>query len=124
MVLRSPKSVALWLLPIALGIGGLVPVVDMLLFSGHGGVGWFLLPFAIPIAVIGTVRARTSVQMRHRRAVIIVGTALSMLLLFLAEAQIREWSGLEMPLGLLPGLAALPLGIPFVAWGLVAKAGA
>jgi hypothetical protein len=111
-----------WALPLVLGIGGLIPGPDLLLFSGHGGLGWFILPFAIPIATFCTVRAakRDNDFQKSRKAanvVVVVGSAATIALLFLAEKSIQEWLPMQSH-GMLPALASL-LGIPFVLWSMV-----
>jgi hypothetical protein len=98
-----------------------IPGCDLVLYSGHGGVGWFILPFVFPVALFVMYRAlrKTAPESAPsiRRASLIsisLYPPVSLGAAYVVGESLHRTFGYNTPMWLLWGLLMSPFGLPFV----------
>jgi hypothetical protein len=106
-----------FLFPMALLVLGCIDGANALLFSGHGGLGWIILPFCFPVILIKLgVRIWQMPPLERKQDLKVASVvALAYLVLAypvsrLAERQITSSFGLPIETGLMYKLAIFPVG--------------
>ena len=106
--------------PVGLLVAGCIPGVSWFLYSGHGGVGWFVLPLCFPyiVALLAIHIWRLPSGQRASGAKT-AGGAVLLYMIFSApttlwtEHYLASSIGLQLPAGSLFKLANFPLGYVF-----------
>jgi hypothetical protein len=117
----GPSYVAILLPPVVLILLGVVPGVNLFLYTGHGGLGWILVYLCLPYVVFGLALRIKRCEPAHRsRRVLSASIALVMYIVlafpltYLAAHRIKAaigldpWRDYEMYRG-----AIFPLGLAF-----------
>lgn len=104
-------------LPLAVLILGCIPVLNVLLYSGHGGPFWLLLPFCFPYILIRLFfELRRLPPPARKRASRVAGVSVLLYVLVAfpvtrwTEHSVASWSKLPIPPGTMFKLATLPVG--------------
>jgi hypothetical protein len=113
-------------LPLAILILGCIPVLNVMLYSGHGGPFWLLLPFCFPYILIRLlIELRRLPPPNRKRGSKMAGVSVLLYILVAfpitrwTEHSVTSWSGLPIPPGTMFKLATLPVGFllpPYHLW--------
>lgn len=106
---------------IVMAILAVVPAPNLLLFfSAHGGIGWFLLPLALPFAIVRLVLLYRSARdedkpfLKRFAALSMSAYIVSSLgISFLAANSMRGYLGFQVDALFLWGFFVFPIGLPF-----------
>ena len=119
-----PFRVAAAVIGLPLGLVGMacVPGLNVLIFSGHGGPGWLVLPLCFPVLLLNTYR-RVVRPAREKRSAWRRFAAISVAYLVfaypfavVAEHRITKDSGLPIADRTFYRLMTFPVGMVFSLW--------
>ena len=95
-----------------------IPLLNLLAFSGHGGLGWFALPLCFPLLMVNTYRLivrparRAGISpWRRSTAIVIAYLALAYPFAVLAEHRITKDLGLPIADRTFYRLMTFPIGL-------------
>ena len=98
-----------------------VPALNIMLYSGHGGIGWILLPLAFPVALIKLIFAYIRADANHKEFTVklgLISIPIYILIAFgasyLGAYSIHWWSGLVVTPKQLFCLYLSPFGLVFL----------
>lgn len=103
--------------PVALLVLGCVPRVSLLLYSGHGGLAWLLLPLCLPYIVVmlaAKIWKLSAEEKARGTAMAVAGVLLYMVVAYplgrMSERYIRATTGLPLLPATIFKQATFPLG--------------
>ena len=116
-ILTKKSLLRVFALPSGILILGCIPVLNVILYSGHGGPFWLLLPLCFPYILVRLfIDLRRLLPPDRKRGLRMAGVSVLLYIVVVfpvtrwTERSVTSWSGLPIRPGTMFKLATLPVG--------------